>query len=346
VEADAPRRLTLDEFQPRSMLVTEEHSVPKPRFAVIDAHNHAWDESPAARFVETMDRCGVRQTVILDAPLGEEFSRFMDDWVGPFTDRFLPYTNLEWRQVNDAGWPERMAAAVADTAQRGARGLKVPKSLGLRIRDAQERLYAIDDPRFDPMWAQCGAEGIPVCIHTGDPAAFFEPLNETNERWEELHAHPHWHFHGGDYPGLRELLEQLWRAVKKHPGTTWYGAHVGNYAENLGYVAQMLDDCPNYHVDISERIPELGRQPRAARRFFLQYQDRILFGTDRPATEGHVWPTWYRLLETEDEYFAYSPDPIPRQGRWRVYGLGLPDEVLAKVYHANAERLIPGARLS
>ena len=345
-EDPADRRLYLDEFRPRSQLAAEEHLVARPRFPVIDAHNHAWGASPAARFVETMDRYGMAQTVILDAGLGNEFSRFVADWVGPFGDRFLVYTNPDWDHVNEPGWPEAIATALQGTVRRGARGLNIPKGLGLGVRDTHGKLLAIDDPRFDPMWAQCGELGIPVCIHTGDPAAFFEPLDETNERWEELHAHPDWHFHGGDYPSLRELLEQLWRAVRKHPDTIFYGAHVGNYAEDLAYVAAMLDDCPNYYVDISERIPELGRQPRAARRFFLEHQDRILFGTDRPATEEHVWPTWYRLLETEDEYFPYAPDPIPRQGRWRVYGLGLPYEVLEKVYHLNAERLIPGARLS
>jgi predicted TIM-barrel fold metal-dependent hydrolase len=131
--------------------------------------------------------------------------------------------------------------------------------------------------------------------------------------------------------------------VRRHPRTIFYGAHVGNYAENLTWVADMLDECPNYYVDISERIPELGRQPRAARRFFIDYQDRILFGTDRPAIEEHVLPTWYRLLETADEYFEYSPDPLPRQGRWRVYGLDLPKDVLRKVYAENARAIIPGA---
>jgi len=343
--ADHCRRepLPLDDFRPRSMLTVDEHLVNRPAFPVIDAHNHAWSQSPAEVFVANMDRCGVEKTVILDAGPGAETAAFIRDWVGPHADRFIVFTNPPWEQVNDPAFPDLAARALAEAVECGARGLKIPKGLGLGFRDTEGRLIPIDDERLDPLWAKCGELGVPICIHTGDPAAFFEPLDGTNERWDELHARPDWHFHGRDLPPLEDLLWQLRRAVRRHPGTIFYGAHVGGYAENLKWVAEMLDECPNYYVDLSERIPELGRQPRTARRFLIDYQDRILFGTDRPATEDHVLPTWFRLLETADEYFPYSPDPIPRQGRWRVYGLDLPQQVLQKVYAGNVRGIIPDA---
>jgi predicted TIM-barrel fold metal-dependent hydrolase len=134
-------------------------------------------------------------------------------------------------------------------------------------------------------------------------------------------------------------MDALQNMVARHPQTTFVGAHVGCYAENLGWVGQMLDRCPNFYVDISARIGELGRQPYTARRFFIQYADRILFGTDQSASV-EMYRLHYRFLETDDEYFNYGLGEIPGQGRWQIYGLFLPDDVLEKVYFRNAERVI------
>ena len=207
----------------------------------------------------------------------------------------------------------------------------------------------VDDPRFDPLWEACGALSLPVAIHVSDPEAFFLPTDRFNERYEELSNHPDWSFHGRDYPSNQELLDARNRVLARHPKTTFVVLHVGNNAENLAYVGECLDRHPNMNVEIGARIGELGRQPRTARRFFDRYQDRILFGTDA-VPEGHETPQqvfgdelyriYYRFLETEDEYFDYAPAPVPPQGRWRVYGLGLPEAILRKVYHDNAARLL------
>jgi predicted TIM-barrel fold metal-dependent hydrolase len=207
----------------------------------------------------------------------------------------------------------------------------------------------VDDPRFDAMWEACGSSGIPVAIHVSDPAAFFTSIDRHNERFEELNNHPDWSFHGKDFPSNAELLAARDRVFAKHPKTQFIVLHVGNFAENLERVGQMLDQFKNTHVEIGARIGELGRQPRTARRFFDRYQDRILFGTDAVphGTEtpqqifgDELYQIYYRFLETEDEYFDYAPAPVPPQGRWRIYGLGLPDSILRKVYNGNAERLL------
>jgi predicted TIM-barrel fold metal-dependent hydrolase len=201
------------------------------------------------------------------------------------------------------------------------------------------------------MWETCATLNMPVAIHVSDPEAFFLPIDRFNERYEELHAHPDWSFHGGDFPSNADLLAARDRVFARHPGTSFIGLHVGHSAENLSAVGEMLDRFPNVCVEIGARIGELGRQPRAARRFFDTYQDRILFGTDAiPAPEGDETPQqvfgealyeiYYRFLETEDEYFDYAPAPIPPQGRWRIYGLGLSEPILRKVYHGNAERVL------
>jgi predicted TIM-barrel fold metal-dependent hydrolase len=197
----------------------------------------------------------------------------------------------------------------------------------------------VDDARLEPLWATAGELNLPVMIHVADPAAFFDPLDQTNERWEELHAHPDWQFPSPPFPAFMTIMEQLANLVARHPQTIFIGAHVGCYAENLGWVSQLLNRCPNFYVDIGARIGELGRQPYTSRRFFLEHADRILYGTDLgPNLDGYR--LYYRFLETDDEYFNYSLNEIPDQGRWRIYGLFLPEEVLAKVYYQNAERVL------
>ncbi len=229
--------------------------------------------------------------------------------------------------------------------------MKVLKTLGLYLRDnvAEGKLIAVDDKRFDPLWDACGKLGLPVAIHVSDPIAFFLPTDRFNERFEELNNHPDWSFHGKDYPSNDEILAARNRVFARHPKTQFVALHVGNFAEDLGNVSAALDKYPNLHVDIAARVGELGRQPRAARKFFDKYQDRILFGTDavpngfetpQQIFGEKLYEIYYRFLETTDEYFDYAPAPVPPQGRWQIYGIGLPPQILKKVYYNNAARLL------
>jgi predicted TIM-barrel fold metal-dependent hydrolase len=263
--------------------------------------------------------------------------------------RVLVFAGLDhdaWR--HDADFGEREAAALRDAASRGARGLKVWKPLGLRARDPDGRLVAIDDHRLDPLWATAAELGLPVLIHIADPFAFFEPLDAHNERWEELADHPDWHFwparpsgapDADGFPPVAELLAAFARLVARHPRTTFVGAHLASSAEDLGWVSRLLDACPNLWVDIAERIGELGRQPYTARAFFLRHADRIVFGVDQPADPA-IYRLHYRFLETFDESFDYGLGPVPRQGRWQIHGMGLPDDVLRRVYRDNAAAIL------
>src|SRR6476646_1044024 len=198
------------------------------------------------------------------------------------------------------------------------------------------------------MWDACGQLNLPVAIHVSDPVAFFTPPDRFNERYEELNNHPDWSFYDHDFPSNAELLEARNRMFSRHPKTRFIVLHAGNFSEDLPNVSETLDRSPNMTVDIAARIGELGRQPRTARKFFDKYQDRILFGTDASAgtatpqqTFGDpLYEIYFRFLETEDEYFDYAPAPVPPQGRWRIYGIGLPENILRKVYHDNAARLL------
>lgn len=338
--------LLAQDYMPISELVTPEHPTPRAKFPVVDAHNHIPMAGPRPfrydldEIVRGLDYANVRTVINLSGGWGDTFKINLEKLDHKYPGRFFSFCNVDWETVDELGWLDKALKQLEQDVQAGARGLKVFKTLGLRYRDSKGDLLMPDDPRIAEVWDQAGALGVPVLIHVADPAAFFKPLDRFNERWDELHGHPDWHFYGPEFPSFIELIESLYRTIEAHPKTNFITAHVGCYPENLGFVSQMLDKYPNFYTDISARLAELGRVPYSAREWFLKYADRILFGTD-------VAPTvdWYALhfrqLETADEYFNYSPhDPHGGQGRWRVYGHYLPDDVLKKVYHENAARLI------
>lgn len=361
--APAACPLPLAAYRPRSTLRVPEHRVRRPRFPVIDIHSHlSWSGGLAGpdtmTFVATphellpvMDRKDVRVMVNLTGGAGAGLQSAIAHFEEAAPGRFLTFTEPSWRRFGEPGYPRWQAEEIERAWEAGARGLKIRKLLGLSLREHVTRgpLVKVDDPRFDPMWDACGRLGMPVLVHTADPTAFFQPVNRFNERYEELARHPDWSFHGGDFPAKDELLAARDRVLSRHPRTCFLLAHVGSSATDLAAAAATLDSFPNAVVEIGARINELGRQPRAARRFFERHQDRILFGTDA-VPRGHETPQqvfgdelyeiYYRFLETEDEYFDYAPAPVPPQGRWRIHGLGLPASILKKVYHDNAARVL------
>lgn len=347
-ESDQQQDLYLSEFKPTPSLIVHETEVTKPRFPVIDAHNHlsldGWDfdKHPVSELLDIFDEADVRVYIDLDGGWGEDILHaHLDYFKAAAPERFRVYGGVPWddwaEQGNNFGeWAaERLRKQVA----RGAQGLKIWKNFGLHVKDQNGNLVSVNDERLDPVWAVAAELKLPVTIHIADPVAFFKPLDNRNERWDELHAHPDWHFPSPPFPSFQSILDDFASLVERHPQTTFVGAHVGCYAENLEWVGQLLDRCPNFYVDFSERIGELGRQPYSARRFFIKYADRILFGTDCPPSVD-IYRLYYRFLETDDEYFNYGLAEVPRQGRWKVYGLHLPDDVLKKVYYENAERVI------
>ncbi|MCS7315380.1 MAG: amidohydrolase family protein [Bryobacterales bacterium] len=354
--------LRLSDFEPRSMLRVKQTRVERARFPVIDFHTHlSWSpglgkeggpEFPARpeEILPVMQRKNVRMMVNLTGGRGPVLEEVLRVWHKPHPDKFLVFTEPWWNRVADPAYPKLQADEIERAHKAGARGLKILKTLGLYLREnvTTGPLIKVDDRRFDPMWEAAGALKMPVAIHTSDPEAFFLPIDRFNERWEELHAHPDWSFHGKDFPSSRELHEARNRVMARHPRTQFVCLHMA-VAEDLGTVSEWMDRYPNMWVEFGARIGELGRQPRTARRFFERYQDRILFGTDA-VPHGHEYPQqifcdelyeiYYRFLETEDEYFDYAPARIPPQGRWKIYGLGLPESILRKIYYENAQRLL------
>jgi predicted TIM-barrel fold metal-dependent hydrolase len=340
--------MLLSDYHPRPSLVTRVTRIERPRFPVVDAHNHlipefgGWPSRPLSELLDLLDRAGVRRYVALDGFMGEDlFHNDLERFKALAPERFRVFCGIDWSRWSELGdeFGAWAAHKLREHARQGADGLKVWKDYGLRVHDQHGALVAVDDPRMDPVWQTAGELGLPVAFHVGDPVAFFEPLGPENERWEELQAHPDWHFPSPPFPPLLSIVEGMANVVAHHPGTIFIGAHAGCFAENLGWVGRLCDRCPNFYLDISARIAELGRQPFTARRFFIDHADRILFGTDA-APDVAMYRLYYRFLESGDEYFSYGLEEVPAQGRWRIYGLALPDDVLEKIYHLNADRIL------
>jgi predicted TIM-barrel fold metal-dependent hydrolase len=344
------RDLPLREYRPRSSLRVATHQVPRAAFPVVDAHNHlgrwlteGWSAPDVTELLDVMDAGNVRTIVNLDGMWGNELQANLDRYDRAHPGRFLTFCQLDWTTTSEPGFGERLGAQLARCGDEGARGLKVWKGLGLRIRDDRGELIMPDDDRLDPLWQTAAERGIPITIHVADPVAFFDPIDERNERLEELLANPDWWF--GDrerFPAFERIIESFESLVARHPATTFLGAHVACYVEDLDWVDRMLSTYPNLHGDIAARIAELGRQPRRARELLLKHPDRILFGTDLFPPSREIYAIHFRFLETADEHFAYDPEDPPPQGRWTISGLDLPEDVLRKVYAENAERCIPG----
>jgi predicted TIM-barrel fold metal-dependent hydrolase len=340
--AEQKKTLLLRDFHPRSMLHVPAHEVLRAKFPVIDVHQHVddargiGDHIPPKRLIQIMDATNVKKIVILTGMWGDKLQKVIDELVKPYPDRFIVFTQIDFSKIGDANFSDEMVQQLDDAVSRGARGLKQLKDLGLQDRDTSGKLIAVDDPRLDPIWEECGRLGIPVAIHTTDPEAFFTPVDGNNERYDELMENPSWSFYGKGLPSKQEILAQRDRMFAKHPQTKFIALHMANWPENLDYVANLLDTHPNVYVEFGAREAELGREPRRAREFFIKYQDRIMFGADFTAEE-EMYRNHFRWLETNDEYFDYFG--YPGQGRWKIYGMALPDGVLEKIYHLNAEKL-------
>ncbi|MGL4630463.1 MAG: amidohydrolase family protein [Leadbetterella sp.] len=347
---DNKGQLTFEEYDPKSTLVVDKNPKTRAKFPFIDIHNHQYEmgenDSLVYKLVTEMDKLNMAVLINLSGRGWEDdltkstklLERSIENGQ-KIKNRFGVFTNVEFDEINQPGWGEKWAKILEeDVRKRGAMGLKVYKNLGFSVKNKDGSLVKVDDPRIDPIWAKAGELGIPVIIHSADPASFWQPVNQFNERWLELKTHPRRKrdTSNGDF-SFEEIIQQQHTIFRKHPKTTFISAHMGWYPNNLSKLDSILTQLPNMVVEIGAVIAELGRQPHTAKKFFIKHQDRILFGKDSWTPSEYA--TYFRVLETEDEYFQYHKK---YHAFWPMYGLGLPDEVLKKVYFKNALRIVPG----
>lgn len=346
-------------------LIRKEHVPARAKYPVIDTHNHLWGAwKKVAGVVSVMNQAGVRLYCDLTANVAIKMGRggytlgigdiehFFVNAAERYPGRFFCFTTANFARptarplFTDAPrFVDETIGILRAHVERGALGLKVLKELGLHYRDGKGKLIPCDDERLAPIWEEAGKLSVPVLIHQSDPVGFFEPVTPENEHYESLRKYSSWSFTDRRFPRKAELIRQRDRLVKRHPGTTFILPHVANYPEDLAYVGALLEKCPHVFIDFSARCDELGRQPYTAREFLIKYQDRILFGTDMPVSVD-MYRFYFRFLETYDEYFVPPDyDGTFKRFRWHVHGLGLPDRILKKIYHANALKIMPNLKI-
>lgn len=339
-EVDESLRMDFEDYDPPSTLVVPEHPTTHAKFPFIDMHSHHFRmaDQDLDKLIREMDELNMGAIVNLSGRNAEQLKAMRENIKKHgYEGRIAVFSNLSFNTIDDPDWTEETVKQLEYDYQNGAAGLKIYKSLGMRYKDKDGNRVAIDDPRIDPIWAKCGELGIPVFIHSADPKQFWEPHDENNERWLELKLRPH-RKRGADDPApWEQIIGEQHNIFRKHKNTTFVAAHMGWYANDLQKLGELLDEMPNVYVEIGAVIAELGRQPRHAAKFLEKYQDRVLFGKD--AYNPEEYHTYFRVLETDDEYFPYYKR---YHAFWRMYGLDLPDEVLKKIYYKNALKLVRG----
>ena len=330
---------TIEEYQPKSTLVTKEHKIERAKFPFVDIHSHHWN--PAAeevdRLVREMDTINLRVMVNLSGGTGEQLRQTVATMKSLHPDRFVVFANLSYDDINPPGYGKRAAARLEQDVKNGAQGLKIFKNFGMDVKYANGERVHVDDPEFDPVWDKCAELGLPVLIHIAEPSPFFDPWDYHNERWLELKQFPQRARPPEKYPAFETLIAERNHLFAKHPKTNFIAAHLAFHGNDLERLGKTLDSLPNMYVDIAAVLAELGRQPYSAHDFLVKYQDRVLMGKDIYDVNEYKW--YFRALETRDEYFEYYR---PRHAFWRIYGFQVPDEVLKKVYYKNALKLVPG----
>ncbi|MES1240420.1 MAG: amidohydrolase family protein [Acidobacteriota bacterium] len=333
--------MSFEDYEPRSTLVVPEHPLTRARYPFIDVHNHqdAEEMTPAQvdEVVAAMDGLNMAVMVNLSGGSGETFQKGLANLAGRHPDRFVQFANVDFSRIDEPDFGANAARQLERDVKNGARGLKVFKNLGMFVKDKDGKRVQTDDPRIDPVWDKCAELGIPVLIHVGEPAAFWQPWDRFNERWLELKQYPNRRRDSPEFASFEQTIRELHNVIRKHPKTVFINAHLGWLGNDLARLGKLLDEMPNMNTEIGAVLHELGRQPRMAREFLIRYQDRVLFGKD--IWEPSEYHTYFRTLETADEYFPYYRK---RHAFWRLYGLELPDQVLKKIYYKNALRIIPG----
>jgi predicted TIM-barrel fold metal-dependent hydrolase len=331
-------KMDFEKYNPVSTLVVPEHKLTRAKFPFIDVHNHQFSmpTMDLSTLINEMNRLNMAVMVNLSGQSGNSLMQSVKNIKNNLPTRFIVFANLDLGKVGEPGWGQRAAAQLEADVKNGANGLKIYKSLGLSAKDIEGNRIAVDDSRLDPVWKKAGELKIPVLIHTADPKPFWDPMDEKNERWLELATHAGRKRSDTNPVPWEQLIDEQHRLFKKHPNTIFINAHFGWFPNNLSKLAQLMEEMPNMYVEFGAVIAELGRQPRNAKKFFEQYQDRILFGKDSWVPEEYA--TYFRVLETEDEYFPYHKK---YHAFWAMYGMGLPDHILKKIYYKNALRIIP-----
>ena len=338
--------MSFEDYDPPSSLIVEGKVIKKAKYKFVDVHSHLWNMPvmDLDELVGEMDEINMGYIVNLSGSgFGPQAAKdlYFDESTKNIEEnqpgRIGLFVNVDFNSIDVENHVENQVNIIRGAVAKGAIGLKVYKSLGLSNKDSKGKRVRVDDERLGPIWEVCGELGIPVLIHSADPFQFWLPKDDQNERWFELKEKPNRYYGDSDFiPPFEDIIEEQHTVFERHKNTIFINAHLGWMGNDLKRLGDHLDKFPNVVTEFGAVIAELGRQPKTARQFFIDYQDRYMFGKDSYNKEEFY--TYFRVLESDDEYFDYFRK---RHAFWKMYGLNLPDDVLQKVYYKNALRLFP-----
>ncbi len=341
--------MDIEEYSPISSLKVPANITKSAKFPFIDVHSHHWDMpvKDLSDLVKEMDSLNMVYMINLSGSgfatfsgnqslMDLNLSKSIENVKQNYPKRFGVFVNLNFDKIDEDDFASSSVKILEKAVKQGAIGLKIYKNLGLNLKDSSTTRVKVDDIRLSPIWDACAKLNIPVLIHSGEPSPFFDPIDKYNERWLHARQKPNSFRPSSKYPTFDTVMNEQYNMFKNHPNTTFINAHMGWMANDLDKLGRHLDSLPNVYTEIGAVIGELGRQPRRARKFFIDYQDRVMFGKD--TYKKSEFDVYFRVLESSDEYFDYYRK---RHGLWKMYGLNLPDEVLKKLYYQNALKLFP-----
>ncbi|MFQ3335776.1 MAG: amidohydrolase family protein [Flavobacteriales bacterium] len=342
--------MDIEEYNPTSSLVVEQNPKDHSKFPFVDVHSHQW-KMPVmdlSDLVADMDSLNMGYMInlsgsgfgtfagnqdLMDVSLTKSIENVESQGL---SNRFGVFVNVDLNKIDEEDFAENNVSIIKDAVKQGAIGLKVYKNLGLNLKDNSGARVKVDDKRLNPIWEVCGELKIPVLIHSGEPSPFFDPIDKYNERWLHARQKPASFRSPDEYPSFEVVMQEQYNMFESNPNTIFINAHLGWYGNDLDKLSEQLDNLPNVYTEIGAVIAELGRQPIRAKKFFVEHQDRVLFGKD--TYRKSEYNVYFRILETSDEYFDYYRK---RHAHWKMYGLNLPDSILKKLYYKNALRLFP-----
>jgi predicted TIM-barrel fold metal-dependent hydrolase len=336
-EHASPETILLKDYRPKSLYKIPISEVSRAKFPIIDMHSHAYAKTAEeiGEWVRNMDEVGIEKTVILTGATGQEFDDIHRKYaVHP--DHFELWCGFDYTGYDESGFGPRAIRALERCHQAGARGVGElhDKGKGLGSDTVNALGMHPDDARMDPVFERCGQLGMPVNVHVADPIWMYEPMDNKNDGLMNAF---HWRLDNQpNIVGHSGMIDILERTVKKHFSTTFIACHFANLDYDLERLGKLLAKYPNLYADIAARYAETAPIPRFAAEFYAKYSDRLLYGTDM-GFDKPMYRITFRILETFDEHF-YETDMFSYH--WSLNGFGLPDGVLRKVYHANAEKIL------
>jgi predicted TIM-barrel fold metal-dependent hydrolase len=339
ISEDLSATLLLRDYRPQSIYHVPKTQVERAMYPVIDMHSHdyAGDDAGVKRWIANMDRVGIEKSIVMTEATGERFDSIMAVYA-PYKDRFDVWCSFDYTGYDEPGFGPAAVAELERCVEQGAKGVGElgDKGKGLFYnRDAPAWGMHSDDPRMDPLFEKCAELGLPVNIHIAEPKWMYEPMDSTNDGLMEA---LYWQVEKEEGKlGHDELMTVLWNTLERHPETTFIACHYANCTYDLSIIAGMLDRFPNLYLDISARFFNVAAIPGNAAAFFDEYQDRLCYGTDMGTSE-QMYRLTYRILETDDEHFYGSEYGLDSY-HFPVYGLGLSNRVLEKIYRKNALKL-------